>query len=62
MFSNGQLVFAALFIIVFTIAMIYVYRKDLKMHKMYYKGSIWILVSFFAFVGFLYLIKYLWKE
>ncbi len=62
MFSNGQLLFAALFIIVFTIAMIYVYRKDLKMHKMYYKGSIWILVSFFAFVGFLYLIKYLWKE
>ncbi|MDN3707628.1 hypothetical protein QW060_22560 [Myroides ceti] len=62
MFSNGQLLFAALFIIVFTIAMIYVYRKDLKMHRMYYKGSIWILVSFFAFVGFLYLIKYLWKE
>ena len=33
MFSTGQLYFALFFVVSFIIAMIYVYRKDLKLRK-----------------------------
>jgi hypothetical protein len=62
MFTKGQIGFAIFFIIVFVIAMIYVYRKDLALHKKYYKGSYWILIGFLAFIGILFIIKYLVKE
>jgi uncharacterized membrane protein len=62
MFSNGQLVFAVVFFVSFIIVMIYSYRKDFKLHKEYYKGSIWILLAFIIFIGFLYFIKSIMKE
>ncbi|KGO82495.1 MULTISPECIES: hypothetical protein [Flavobacterium] len=62
MFSTGQLYFAAFFVVVFVAAMIYVYRKDLKLHKKYYKGSYWILIAFLAFIAILFCIKYFVKE
>jgi len=62
MFSLGQLQFAALFAISFIIIIIISYRKDLKLHKQYYKGSIWILVAFLLFIGLLFVIKSLLKE
>lgn len=42
MFSKGQLIFGAIFAFVFIIAMIWSYRKDIKLHKYYYK-NIWIV-------------------
>ncbi|MCW4467852.1 hypothetical protein OGH69_02655 [Flavobacterium sp. MFBS3-15] len=62
MFTTGQLVFAGLFIVAFVIAMVYVYRKDLALHKKYYKGSYWILIAFIAFIGILFFIKYFTKD
>jgi hypothetical protein len=62
MFSQGQLIFAAVFVVFFIGVMIFSYRKDLKLHKQYYKGSVWILVAFLLFIGFLFLIKSLLKE
>jgi amino acid transporter len=62
MFSKGQLVFAVVFFVSFIIVMIYSYRKDFKLHKEYYKGSIWILLAFIIFIGFLYFIKSIMKE
>lgn len=50
MLSNGQIVFAILFATVFIVVIVYTYRKDLKLHQKYYKGSIWILVGFIAFI------------
>ncbi|MAN59963.1 MAG: hypothetical protein CMC08_09040 [Flavobacteriaceae bacterium] len=50
MFTTGQLIFAVLFLITFVIIMVYMYRKDKKLHKKHYKGSIWILVGFIVFV------------
>ncbi|MFD0861168.1 hypothetical protein ACFQ1M_03025 [Sungkyunkwania multivorans] len=61
MFSTGQLIFAAFFIVAFTVVMIFTYRKDLKLHKKYYKGSIWILVLIIAFIFVLFGIKELLK-
>lgn len=50
MFTNGQLVFGILFAVVFILIMVYTYRKDLKLHRNYYKGSIWVLIAFIAFI------------
>ncbi len=62
MFTTGQLVFAILFFIVFVFVMIYSYRGDKKLHKKQYKGSLWILVGFIAFIIFLLAIKTYLKD
>ncbi len=57
MFSTGQLIFTFLFVIAFVIYLIISYRKDSKLHKKHYKGSIWILLGFIAFIIFLFFLK-----
>jgi len=57
MFSTGQLIFAAFFVIVFTVVMVYAYRKDLQLHKRYYKGSLRILAVFILFIITIVIIK-----
>jgi uncharacterized membrane protein YedE/YeeE len=57
MFTTGQMVFAALFFIVFMAVIIYSYRKDLALHKKYYKGSLYVLAAFIIFIMLLFLIK-----
>ncbi len=57
MFSTGQLIFAGLFLIAFIIIMIFSYRKDTRLHKKYYKGSIYVLIGFIIFILLLFLIK-----
>ncbi|WP_420574383.1 hypothetical protein [Kordia sp.] len=57
MFSSGQLIFAAFFVIVFVAIMIYAYRKDLQLHKRYYKGSLRILLVFILFIITIVVIK-----
>jgi len=61
MFTQGQIIFGILFAIVFIIIMIYAYRKDLKLHKKYYKGTIWVLLAFIAFLALLLFIKFFVK-
>lgn len=58
MFSKGQLIFGVLFAIAFVIVLAYTYRKDLKLHKLHYKGSLWILLGFIAFIGLIAMIKF----
>ncbi|AXT19355.1 hypothetical protein D7030_12935 [Flavobacteriaceae bacterium AU392] len=58
MFSKGQIIFGIIFAIVFIILMIFVYRKDLKLHRRYYKGSLWVLLAFIAFLGMIVAIKF----
>ena len=62
MFSTGQAIFALLFIIAFIIVMIIVYKKDKALHTKNYKGVKWVLISFIAFVIFLFLIKHFLKN
>ncbi len=59
MFTKGQLIFGILFAIAFTIALIYAYRKDLKLHKKYYPGTIWVLIGFISFILFIAAIKFI---
>ena len=42
--------------------MIFVYRKDLKLHKIYYKGSYKILIVFIAFIAILFIVKAFLKK
>ena len=58
MFSKGQLIFGLIFAIVFIILMVWSYRKDVKLHRLYYK-KVWIValgiflaVSLFATITF----------
>ncbi|TBN06612.1 hypothetical protein EYD45_01630 [Hyunsoonleella flava] len=59
MFSKGQIIFGIIFFIVFAIIIGYTYRKDLKLHKRFYAGSIWILIAFISFILFISAIKFL---
>ena len=58
MFSQGQLMFAIFFVIAFVTLMIFSYRKDSKNHKIYYSGSIRILIAFVMTIGILFIIKF----
>jgi cytochrome bd-type quinol oxidase subunit 1 len=62
MFTTGQLIFAICFVIAFVIVMIFAYKRDKKLHKKHYRGSLWILVGFLVFVGLLLMAKWLLKQ
>nr|WP_139002264.1 hypothetical protein [Hyunsoonleella aestuarii] len=61
MFSKGQIIFGVLFFIVFSIIIAFTYRKDLKLHKRFYAGSVWVLIAFIAFILFITAIKFIFK-
>lgn len=61
MFSKGQIIFGVLFFIVFAIVIAFTYRKDLKIHKRFYAGSIWVLIAFISFILFIAAIKFFFK-
>lgn len=46
MFSTGQYIFAGFFIVAFTVAMVWSYRKDLKLHKIHYKNTAIKVIGF----------------
>ncbi|REG87191.1 hypothetical protein [Winogradskyella sediminis] len=59
MFSTGQWIFGILFFIAFVIVIAFQYRKDLQLHKKYYKGTVWVLIGFIAFIGMIAAIKFI---
>lgn len=62
MFSQGQLIFAVCFFIAFVIVMIFAYRKDLALHKIFYKGNYKVLITFLLFIAILFVIKFFFKR
>lgn len=62
MFSNGQIVFAILFIVIFGIIVSYTYKRDKKLHLKNYQGVKWVGISFLIFLIILFCIKYLLKN
>jgi len=59
MFSIGQLIFAILFIIVFSLVIALTYKKDKKLHAKNYKGVKWVGIFFIIFLLILFFIKYI---
>ena len=51
MFTKGQLIFAIIFIILFSIVIAYSYFRDNSLHKVYYKNSYVILIIFIVFIS-----------
>lgn len=62
MFTQGQLIFASLFVVAFIITMIYVYRKDIALHRLHYKGAFKVLIGFIVFIALLFVIKIYLKK
>ncbi|WP_290966266.1 hypothetical protein [Flavobacterium sp.] len=62
MFSQGQIQFGICFFIAFVIVMIFAYRKDLKLHKVFYKGNYKVLLAFLLFIALLFVIKIFLKR
>lgn len=62
MFSQGQLIFAVIFVVVFVISAVFVYRKDAALHKVFYAGSYRILIGFLVFIALLFVIKFYLKK
>lgn len=58
MFSKGQLIFAGFFVIAFSIAMIWSYRKDIKVHKKHYKNTFLVIIGMFLIVAIFALITF----
>ena len=58
MFSKGQLIFAAFFVIAFTIAMVWSYRKDIKIHKKHYKNTFVVVIALFLIITIFALITF----
>ena len=57
MFSTGQIIFAAVIFVVFVVIIAYSYRRDIKLHRKYYKGTIYILLAFILFMALLFVLK-----
>jgi hypothetical protein len=57
MFTTGQMIFGVLFFVAFVAVIILSYRKDIKIHRKHYKGSIYVLVGFLLFIVLLFFIK-----
>nr|WP_236025432.1 hypothetical protein [Flavobacterium geliluteum] len=62
MFSQGQLIFGLCFFIAFVIAIVFAYRKDLALHKIFYKGNYKVLIAFLLFIAILFFIKIFLKR
>ncbi|SMP16912.1 hypothetical protein SAMN06265375_102330 [Muriicola jejuensis] len=62
MFSTGQLIFAAVFVLVFSWILVISYKKDNNLHLKNYRGVKWIGVVFVLFVIILFGLKYLLKN
>ena len=62
MFSNGQILFAVLFTLVFSIFIVQSYKKDKKLHSKNYKGVQWVGIIFLVFLLVLFCIKHFLKD
>ncbi len=56
MLTGGQKLFAFFFIVVFVAALVWAYRKDLRVTKIHFKKPYLILLSIIIFLTILFLI------
>ncbi|MCK0158504.1 hypothetical protein MWU65_15015 [Cellulophaga sp. F20128] len=62
MFSNGQLIFAGLFVVAFAAIIFITYKKDKGLHLKNYSGVKWVAITFAIFIISLFIIKHLLKS
>lgn len=60
MFTDGQKIFAILFIVAFIVIIGYQFYKDQKRNKALFKGTYWVLITIFGVIlGYIILTKFL---
>ncbi|KJS07526.1 MAG: hypothetical protein VR77_00440 [Flavobacteriales bacterium BRH_c54] len=58
MFSQGQKIFALIFIVSFLVILTFQFLKDRKRNKTLFKGTYWVLIAIMALMlGYLLLTK-----
>lgn len=57
MFSESQMIFAAIALVGFIVLMVFSYRRDRKLHKKVYKNNYVVLIVFLLFVALLFFVK-----
>ncbi len=55
--TPGHWIFALLFVLVFIGCLVWAYRKDINLHRLYYRGSYIVLLVILIGVILLYLIR-----
>lgn len=56
MFTPGRIIFASVFLLVFVVALVWSYRKELKINRVHYKKAYLILVGLILFIVLQYFI------
>ncbi|MBI3502022.1 MAG: hypothetical protein HY063_09525 [Bacteroidetes bacterium] len=56
LFTKGKLIFALIFLLLFIVGMIWAYRADAKVNRMYYQNVWKILVSMILILGAIFLL------
>lgn len=60
MFTDGQKIFAILFIVAFIVIIGFQFYKDQKRNKTLFKGTYWVLITIFGVIlGYIILTKFL---
>lgn len=60
MFTDGQKIFAILFIVAFIVIIGYQFYKDQQRNKTLFEGTYWVLITIFGVIlGYIILTKFL---
>ncbi|SFR51123.1 hypothetical protein SAMN04490243_2449 [Robiginitalea myxolifaciens] len=62
MLTTGQMVFGAIFALVFIVVITLMYRRDRGWQRKQYKGVLKVLLAFISFLIILLLLKYFLKN
>ncbi len=55
--TTGHWIFAGIFMTIFLGYLVWGYRKDLKLHRMHYQGSLYVLAGIVLFLFVFYVVK-----
>ncbi len=55
--SSGQKLFTLFFALVFTVALIMAYQKDIKYSRLFYKKNYWVFLGIIVFLMIVFIIS-----
>ncbi|MDR9374381.1 MAG: hypothetical protein RI842_02265 [Schleiferiaceae bacterium] len=55
--TTGHWIFAGIFLSGFILYLVWSYRKDLRLHRLHYGGSFWVLIGIILVLFLFYIFK-----